>query len=222
LLTRKFIRNRCAALESCQGRAPIVVAEALPVDALEHHEKIEHAGQHHGNKAIAVLIMMLAALLAICEMGGKNAQHMSLASNIEAANLWAFFQAKTIRMTTLRTAAEAVETIAADLPQSGASAQKQLVKWRATAQRYDTEPETGEGRQELAARAKAAEEKRDRALSAYHNFEYGSAALQLAIVLASASLVTGMMLLAYVSGGLGLIGVALAFFGWFAPGVLHL
>jgi Domain of unknown function (DUF4337) len=194
----------------------------LALEALEQHEKIEAAGHQHGNKVIAVLIMVLAALLAISEMGGKNAQHVSLASNIEAANLWAFFQAKTIRMTTLRTAAEALGVLAADLPQSHEAAQQRIAKWRATAERYDTEPETQEGRQELAAKAKAAEGRRDHALAAYHNFEYGSAAFQLAIVLASASLVTSMLWLAWVSGALGLAGTLLALFGWFAPTALHL
>src|ERR671933_2833636 len=75
----------------------------------ETHEKIHEAG--HRNKGIAVLITTLAALLAIAEMGGKSAQNRSVASNIEAANLWAFFQAKTIRQTTLRTAADALEAI---------------------------------------------------------------------------------------------------------------
>ena len=68
--------------------------------------------------------------------------------------------------------------------------QAQAERWRQTAQRYDTEPETGEGRKELAARAKVKETQRDRSLSAYHMFEYGSACFQLAIVLAGAAALT--------------------------------
>ena len=70
---------------------------------------------------------------------------------------------------------------------------KQVETWRKTAQRYETEPETNEGRKELAARAKVKEAGASKAMSAYHMFEYGSAALQLAIVLAGASALTSVM-----------------------------
>ena len=60
---------------------------------------------HGGNKGIALLISVLALVLAFSETLGKNAQTSALAHNIEASNLWAFFQAKTVRQTVLRTAA---------------------------------------------------------------------------------------------------------------------
>jgi hypothetical protein len=176
------------------------------------------------NKRVAILISILAALLAITEMAGKSAQTTALSANIEASNLWAFFQAKTIRMTTLRTAAESLEIdVTLDLPAPRADAfKKRIESWRATAQRYDTEPETGEGRKELAARAKAAEEKRDRAMGAYHHFEYASATFQIGIVLASAAIVTSVSPLILVSVGVSFVGVALGLLGWLAPTLLHL
>lgn len=61
------------------------------------------------HKKIALLIAVLALVLAISETLAKSAQTSALSYNIEASNLWAFFQAKTIRMTQLRTAAEAAE-----------------------------------------------------------------------------------------------------------------
>jgi hypothetical protein len=188
----------------------------------EAHEKIHEAG--HANKGVAILITVLAALLAISEMGGKSAQNNSVSANIEAANLWAFFQAKTIRMTTVRTAAEALDALGpgAAPPDRAEIVAKRIAKWQAAAERYDTEPSTQEGRRELAARAKAAEDRRDHALAAYHQFEYGSAAFQLAIVLASASVITGVLALVYIAGGLGIAGVALSLLGWFAPTLIHL
>ena len=190
----------------------------------EQQEAIDEAGHSHGNKRVALLIAILAALLALTEMRGKATQLESLAANIEAANLWSFFQAKTIRQTTLRTAAEALEAAAGkDLPPDRAEAHaKRAQAWRATAERYETEPSTREGRKELLARAKAAEGRRDRALSAYHLFEYGAAALQLAIVLASASLIAGVAWLTWASGMLGAVGLGFAFLGWLAPTLLHL
>ena len=174
-------------------------------------------------KRVAILISALAAFLAFAEMGGKNAQNTALISNQDAANMWAFFQAKTIRMTTMVTAAESMEAIVAGVGSVAdrAKALDQIAKWKATAARYQSEPDTNEGRKELAERAKAAEAKRDQALTAYHRLEYGSAAFQLGIVLASASVVTGVAMLAYIAAGLGIVGVFFTAIGWFAPTVLN-
>lgn len=183
-----------------------------------------HGHVDPSNRKIALLISVLAAVLALSETLGKSAQTASLSYNIEASNLWAFFQAKTIRMTTMRTAGEALE---AGLPQvSRAEAkqalEKRIADWKKTAARYDSEPETQEGRKELAARAKIAEEKRDRTLAAYHHYELASAALQIAIVLASAEVITGVVFLTWLSGGLGLVGVAFCVVGFLAPTAVHL
>ena len=61
------------------------------------------------NKKIALQIAILAVVLAFSETLGKGAQTAALSYNIEASNLWSFFQAKTLRQTTMRTAAEALE-----------------------------------------------------------------------------------------------------------------
>ena len=179
---------------------------------------------HHSNKRIAVLIAVLAALLALAEAGGKSALHAALARNIEASDLWSFFQAKTVRITVVRTASELVESTFGG-PLAGeqkARMDKQLAAWRENIARWDSEADTREGRKELMVRAHAAEEKRDRAEAAYHAYELSSGLLQIAIVLASASVVTGVVMLAYGAGGLGLVGVAFALLGWFGPTLLHL
>src|SRR6187397_1786241 len=124
-----------------------------------------HGHVDTGNKKIALLVAVLAALLAISEMGGKSAQTVGLADHIDASNLWSFFQAKTIRQTTMRTAADAIEAQFKDAPQPmPAGLKDQGDAWRKTAQRYESEPDTNEGRKELAARAKAKEAHRDKAL----------------------------------------------------------
>ena len=176
------------------------------------------------NKKIAMFISILAVVLAFSETLGKSAQTLALTLNIEASNHWAFFQAKTIRMTTLRTAAEAAELEIARGPGAAAKEllQKRVDEWKKTAARYDSEPETQEGRKELAARAKAAEKSRDRNLAAYHHYELASAATQIAIVLASAEVITGVVALVWVSAGLGLVGIAFCVIGIGWPTMVHL
>ncbi len=172
---------------------------------------------HHANKGIALLISVLALVLAFAETLGKSAQTGALSYNVEASNLWAFFQAKTIRQTVLKTAAESVEVLNAK-----EDSKQQVAKWRDTAQRYQSEPETGEGRDQLAARAQEAEKKRDRSLAAYHHYEMASAAVQIAIVLASASIITSMAALAWGAGALGVVGAAFCLIGFFFPTSVHL
>jgi hypothetical protein len=187
---------------------------------------MSHAHGHieGDNKKVALLIATLAAFLALSETAGKSAQTAALSYHIEASNIWAFFQAKTIRMTTVRTATEELELTAATVQdaQTKEAMAKRLAAWRAAAARYDSEPETNEGRKELMTRARDTEKKRDYKLAAYHHLELSSAAFQLAIVLASAAVVTGVMLLAGIGVGLGVIGVVLAGIGLFAPTAVHL
>ena len=175
------------------------------------------------NKKIALLIALLALVLAISETLGKAAQTSALSHNIEASNLWAFFQAKTIRMTVVRTAAEGAQLDAsAAAGDARATLDKQIDAWKKTAARYDSEPETNEGRKELAARAKAAEEKRDRSLAAYHHYEVASGLVQVGIVLASAAIITTVMMLAWIGAGLGVAGLAFMLIGLVAPTAVHL
>lgn len=181
---------------------------------------------HHfeaSNRQVALLIAILALLLAFAETFGKSAQTQALSSNIEASNLWSFFQAKTIRMTTIRTAAEEAELQLPVAPaEQKAAMTKRIEDWRKTAARYESEPETNEGRKELAARAKQAEKNRDRSLAAYHHFETASAVLQIAIVLASAEVITGVIALVWGAAGLGAIGLIFVLIGFLAPTAVHI
>ena len=188
---------------------------------------MEHGAAHHaegGNKKTALLIAVLALVLAFSETLGKGAQTEALSRNIEAANLWSFYQAKTIRQTAIRTAAEVLELEASNRtsPEARAAVEKRLAAWRETLARYESEPSTQEGRKELMSRAHEAETRRDRSLAAYHHYEMASAALQIAVVLASAEIITGVAFLLWIAGTLGLIGVAFCLIGFFAPLAVHL
>jgi hypothetical protein len=182
------------------------------------------ASHDEGSKKIGLLIAILALVLAFSETLGKGAQTEALSLNIEAANLWTFFQAKTMRLTMIKTAGEtaALNLAQATDPKAKDLIDKQIAAWRKTAERYDSEPETNEGRKELAARAKATEQKRDRSLAAYHNYELASGAVQIAIVLASASIITGLAVLVWVAGALGIMGAAFSLIGFFWPTAVHL
>ena len=191
-------------------------------ESMEHAEHAEHASGE--SKKIALLIAVLALFLAISETLGKGAQTESISKNVEASNLWAFFQAKSIRRTVVQTAADQGKLTlgAATDDAMKAAVQKQIDDWQKTAARYRSEPETGEGTEQLAEKAKEAEHQRDEATAKYHHFELASAAFQIGIVLASATIITGIMALAGISGLLTLVGIGFTALGLFMPHLLHL
>jgi len=212
------------------------------------HEEHEHGGGGHGakpaenqNKKIALLIAVIALFLAFSETLGKSAQTGALSYNVEASNLWAFYQAKTIRQTTLQASTELLkfELTKTDGGSSNDALKKAMSEridaWAKQTARYESEPMDrptphevnlnppyGEGRRELSALALAAQAKRDTAMERYHNYEVASAAYQIGIVLASSAVITGMLALAYVAAGLGVIGVIFTAIGLLAPHAVHL
>jgi hypothetical protein len=187
---------------------------------LEHVEHVEHAS-HGGNKKIALLISILALFLALSEMGGKSAQTEAVTENVRANDLWAFFQAKTIRITVLTTAAEQmqIELERATDPAVRDRINRRITEWKSNIARYDDDAKSDEGRKQLMQRAKEAEHKRDELLGRYHNFEMASAAFQIGIVLASAEVITAMAVLGWLAGVAGIAGLGLAALGTWFPHV---
>lgn len=157
----------------------------------------------------AVGIAILAMLLAITGLGGANAGKEATNNNI-AANLYAFYQAKNIRQTDYNLAADAVELAFLQDGSLNAEARATLKAkaeaYRKTAARYESEPETQEGKKELMVRARDYESKRDHALKQDPYFDYAEALLQIAIVLISVSIVATLPWLAILGGIVGAVG----------------
>ena len=190
-------------------------------EQMEHAEHAEHASQR--NKGIALLIAVLALFLAFAETLGKSAQTSAITWNVKASDLWAFYQAKTIRMYTVQTAVATMKIEASRTTDAAVKAAqaKQIETWEKESARLNDEP-GGDGRKQLMQQAKHAEEARDHALARYHHFEISSAAFQIGIVLASATIITGIMALAWLSVGVGVIGLILMGIGLLAPEAVHL
>jgi hypothetical protein len=208
------------------------------VHAVQHEaeHKIQHDDEHGGlaglstaNKRMALVIAILALFLAFAETAGKSSQTAALNAQMEASNMWSFFQAKNARRTSNLIAAEQANLALASAvtPEQRAAMEKQIAEWNQTAARYRSEPDAadgkGEGTEELSRRAVDAEHLRDEMLSKYHNYEFASAAFQIGIVIASAAVITGMAVPGFIASGLALLaGMAFMGFGFFAPHLLHL
>ncbi len=91
---------------------------------------------------------------------------------------------------------------------------KKIAEHKATVARLTSEPDTGEGLNELSVKAKTLEVERDIALRKDPYFDWSEALLQIAIVLASVHLITGSLPLLAASGGLGALGTLLLLNGF--------
>jgi Domain of unknown function (DUF4337) len=190
------------------------------MSAHEAHERAEHAEEAgHHNKGVALVISVLALFLAFSETLGKSAQTAALTDTVQASDTWAFYQARNIRQTTVATQKEVLELQAATEtdPQKKAALTKKIEDWDKRIKRWESDPERKEGMKELREKATELEHRRDHKLEQYHNYEFASAALQIGIVLASASIITSMVALAWLSGVAGLIGVGFIVLGLYAP-----
>jgi hypothetical protein len=186
-------------------------------EQLEQAETVKETARE--DRKIALVIAILALFLSFSETLGKSAQTEAISANVKSTDTWSFFQAKDIRRTVVNVAADETTLLGATLtdPAAKAAIDKQVETWRATAARYESDPKTGEGRKELAARAKIEEEERDLSLAKYHHYEIASAAFQIGIVLSSAAVITGIAALVWFAGLLGAAGIAVLCFGLFAP-----
>jgi Domain of unknown function (DUF4337) len=189
-------------------------------------EARESADESFKNRA-ALTIAFMAMLLAITSLGGGNAAEDMANNNIHASDTWAFYQAKSIRQTSLRVAADGFEADLRANPNMPAEArefiQKKLEEYRATAARYEDEPDKddpgnplkGEGRKQLTARAKDYETQREVASKQDPNFDFSEALFQIAIVLASVAILAGSRLVLRVSLVAGLAATLLMLNGYF-------
>lgn len=169
----------------------------------------------HRDKYIGVYIGILAVVLAICSMGGGNAAKEATLKNIEAANTWAFFQAKNARRQALHLQADDLELRLVSDPNITEDGKKQIAArvadYRAQEKKLTSDPERKEGLDELWQKGKALEQERDKALKRDPYFDYGEALLQIAIVMASVAIISGGNFLLFVSlalGGLGMLATA--------------
>ena len=175
------------------------------------------------DKRVALIIAILALFLALAESGAKKAEHLSTEQNIEASDLFNFYQAKRLRSTIDETAAQALEALAPTVTDETARAavEKQIADWKAKVANFEKDKKNpDDSLDRIQERAKAAGEARELSNHKLEHFEYASGSLQIAIVLASAAIITAMPVLAWIAGLLGLVGAILMAFGYLAPTVL--
>jgi len=178
-------------------------------EEFEHaQEHLEHAAHEHGGSTshtrAAIIIGIMAAVLAITEFVAKDAATDYLTNHIAASDTWAQYQAKSVRRTILTAQADLLE----GMPTSNDPLiKKRIADARANADRMRSEP-GADGMEQLSEKAHEQERDRDHAMHRNHILEIASGGLQIAIVLASISVVINLpafMLVSVIVGGASVI-----------------
>ena len=189
------------------------------MEAQESSELVEDAIGDKSKTRTALTISVFAMVLAFASLGGSNSAKESMHENIQASNAYAFYQAKNIRQTAMKIAAGDLELQLLQQPGMPAAAkeatEKKIADYKKTADRYESEPETREGKKELMMKAKEHEAVRDHALRQDPWFDYAEGMLQIAIVLLSVSMVGAIPAMFYVGALLGSLGFLATLNGFF-------
>jgi hypothetical protein len=171
------------------------------------HESEEAVHVAHSNKHAALVIAVLAAVLAVCEQQAKHAEVELTEKAVLAADTWNEYQAKSIRAAT----AHDLGSIGASLddpasPERLALRKGVLKRLADDEKHYNSDPKSG--KDALAERATRYEEERTAAMERSHSLDNSAAALDLGIVLATASVITSagpLLVFSYVMGILGIV-----------------
>lgn len=175
------------------------------LETLEHHEHATHAAGH-GAKNAALVVAVLAALLALTEVQAKHAEILVQESSVAAADSWNQYQAKSVRQAIARDLQRLAGTL--DTPTDSARAaerQALLAAFQSDQDHYENDAK--DGKKAIAVRARDFEGERDRTLERAHAFDNAAAALELGIVLATASAITSSRMLIRGAIGLGVVGL---------------
>jgi hypothetical protein len=188
------------------------------MEAHESSELIEHAHQKNKNTT-ALLISIFAMVLAIANLGGSNSMKEATYENILASNSYSFYQAKNIRQQALKIAVADLELKLINEPNMPQKAKEIFIKkvdeYKSNIARYESEPDTKEGKKELLAIAKKHEALRDHALLQDPWFDYAEGLLQIAIVLLSVSIIGALPALFFTGAFIGFLGFLCTINGFF-------
>jgi Domain of unknown function (DUF4337) len=167
----------------------------------EVHERAE-SNPDPWARGVAVLVSFLAAALALTGIAEKSSQNEYLSAHIAVSDDWSFYQAKDQRAAIRASEASILQSLpnAAD-----PEIQKRIQAAEAYIAHARDDTASNDGMKQLAARAAAREGDRQEALERYHRYELASGALELAIVLASVSVVIRIRPLTMGAGALGLV-----------------
>ncbi|MGO8953174.1 MAG: DUF4337 domain-containing protein [Rhodomicrobium sp.] len=205
--------QRAAALPASEHEKEerkVGVVSGTPADAFDEN------AERKRDKWVAIYISVLAVLLAFAATGSNDAMKTAQQAGFQVNDQFAFYQAKTIRQSQIKLASDQLELKMLETPNLPEPVLKHLQTSKADYDKEIARLETNarNGKKELLAKAENCENDRNLALAQHPFYDYSMAMLQIAIVLASAAIITGARLLLGASGFVGLFGILLFLNGY--------
>jgi hypothetical protein len=180
---------------------------------LPNAEELEEIKGKKFTKRVALTTAIFAVILAITALGGNKTMKEMLLAQQQASDQWAFYQAKVIREHLYRSHKLGLE---GDLFERG-SAMKPETRQKLESmlkQMSEEESRYGAEKKEIGKEAKKLEHERDVYRSKDPYFEYGEVLLQIAIVMASISILSGSRPVFYFSVVSALLGTLFSLNGY--------
>ena len=162
----------------------------MPEVELPNAEELEEIKGKKFTRRVALTTAIFAVILAITSLGGNNAMKEMLLAQQQASDQWAFYQAKVVRehlyrSQKLRLKVDLLERGSSMKPEAREKFESMLKNMGEEETRYGTE------KKEIEKEAKKLEHERDVNRSKDPYFNYGEVLLQIAIVMASISIISG-------------------------------
>jgi len=167
-------------------------------------EELEAQRDKSFSRRVALTTAVYAVVLAIASLGGNNSMKEALLSQQEATNQWAYYQAKVVREHLNRANKLLVEAqLAEPSPLRGAEREK----FDALMKKYaDEEKRMNADKKDIEKEARKFEASRDVAKRKDPYFDYAEVFLQIAIVLASVSILAASRQMFWFSLALAIVG----------------
>lgn len=161
----------------------------MPEAELPNAEELDEIKGKSFTKRVALVTAVFAVILAITALGGNKAMKEMLLAQQQASDQWAFYQAKAVREHLYRSQRLRTE---ADLLERGGLMQPETRERMASMVRnlIDEEARFAAEKKAIEQEAKKLEHERDLYRSKDPYFEYGEVMLQIAIVMASISILS--------------------------------
>ena len=154
---------------------------------LPNPEELNERREHHFSRRVALITAIYAVLLAIAALGGNHAMKEMILAQQQSSDQWAFYQAKVIREHQYRGQKLRLEV---DLLERGDSMKPEArEKLDVLIKRFaDEEKRYSEEKKDIEKEAKRLEHERDLWQAKDPFFLFAEALLQIAIVMASVSI----------------------------------
>ena len=179
-------------------------------EALERFEKSEEVSEEREQfgRRIAVLVALVAALLAIASLSGGRFAEEAILDQARATDAYNEYQANSLKLHVNQDTISTLTILGKGTPNEAAAKAAADKLAAADADKYQP------NKDRLLPKAQAYVEEQDKAEARHRVLQFSEAALQLAIVLLSVSIITRSLLLVVGAGVVGAGGLVLLLDGY--------